>query len=479
MTNNEFISCDICNEIFNLRIQMGNYNIPFNIVCPNCSTKIKGMYNLENDSSERLFLTNAHKVEEIGESFKGYCVELSAEFPTKKMFYRDLSSPGKMLEASGFTPFLRNLTFYPSHELATKSVQNSMRFADFFKEDWDFLYAYFNLFWNEKYDILFPKLEKLISKIETSPINKVNNKMDAAMSLHQILVTATGLGSVLPESSLTEYMEIAKVIGKDTQIPDSSILEYSNFLKNDFNNIEKNALDVVSSFSKIYNQLIPVVALKNSSVLDTIDKDEFGIMTTNFEELSSFYAQSYEWILDNIDIVIGLNNAVERGDSQLCFNKKSLDDLKLLSTKYNKLDYLKSEEAFSKPAENLKNRIRNAIQHFSREIDYSTQKITFIDSHRGKESTERIFLIDFASLCLENFYFVIYILELIYNLRKISYKSEGIILSEENVNVKSTQAILKNEPAKNKKIGRNKPCPCGSGLKYKKCHGKNRGMVND
>ncbi len=26
---------------------------------------------------------------------------------------------------------------------------------------------------------------------------------------------------------------------------------------------------------------------------------------------------------------------------------------------------------------------------------------------------------------------------------------------------------------KGKKIGRNDPCPCGSGLKYKKCHGKN------
>jgi preprotein translocase subunit SecA len=22
------------------------------------------------------------------------------------------------------------------------------------------------------------------------------------------------------------------------------------------------------------------------------------------------------------------------------------------------------------------------------------------------------------------------------------------------------------------KVGRNDPCPCGSGLKYKKCHGK-------
>ncbi|MFP3541500.1 SEC-C metal-binding domain-containing protein, partial [Pseudomonas sp. SIMBA_044] len=27
-------------------------------------------------------------------------------------------------------------------------------------------------------------------------------------------------------------------------------------------------------------------------------------------------------------------------------------------------------------------------------------------------------------------------------------------------------------PAKTKKLGRNDPCPCGSGLKYKKCHGR-------
>jgi len=25
---------------------------------------------------------------------------------------------------------------------------------------------------------------------------------------------------------------------------------------------------------------------------------------------------------------------------------------------------------------------------------------------------------------------------------------------------------------KNKKVGRNEPCPCGSGKKYKKCHGR-------
>lgn len=31
---------------------------------------------------------------------------------------------------------------------------------------------------------------------------------------------------------------------------------------------------------------------------------------------------------------------------------------------------------------------------------------------------------------------------------------------------------VKNTPIKVEKIGRNVPCPCGSGLKYKKCHGK-------
>ena len=31
-----------------------------------------------------------------------------------------------------------------------------------------------------------------------------------------------------------------------------------------------------------------------------------------------------------------------------------------------------------------------------------------------------------------------------------------------------------NEPMKKKKIGRNDPCPCGSGKKYKHCHGKNQ-----
>jgi len=45
--------------------------------------------------------------------------------------------------------------------------------------------------------------------------------------------------------------------------------------------------------------------------------------------------------------------------------------------------------------------------------------------------------------------------------------------------IKKQQSIIKNNSTRSRishskpnKIGRNKPCFCGSGLKYKKCHGK-------
>ena len=37
---------------------------------------------------------------------------------------------------------------------------------------------------------------------------------------------------------------------------------------------------------------------------------------------------------------------------------------------------------------------------------------------------------------------------------------------------KQDQEQQKNKPIRKKKIGRNEPCPCGSGKKYKKCHGR-------
>ena len=36
----------------------------------------------------------------------------------------------------------------------------------------------------------------------------------------------------------------------------------------------------------------------------------------------------------------------------------------------------------------------------------------------------------------------------------------------------SEEKVAKKKPKKSQKIGRNDPCPCGSGKKYKQCCGK-------
>jgi len=54
------------------------------------------------------------------------------------------------------------------------------------------------------------------------------------------------------------------------------------------------------------------------------------------------------------------------------------------------------------------------------------------------------------------------------------------VFGPDNKELKKTSSLSKNENPKEtkkknrQKIGRNDPCPCGSGLKYKHCCGKNR-----
>ena len=134
-------------------------------------------------------------------------------------------------------------------------------------------------------------------------------------------------------------------------------------------------------------------------------------------------------------------------------------------------NYIDIAEFFSKPLESLDNKVRNAIQHFDAEIDYTSQEITFTNTSKGNKVIINYSLIDFAKLCIENFCLVIYLLELVYNLRKLDYIINKNIspipnLTLENFHTKTTHA---SRTKKKKKIGRNAPCPCGSNKKYKKC----------
>ncbi|SPT61013.1 Uncharacterised protein [Aerococcus viridans] len=47
--------------------------------------------------------------------------------------------------------------------------------------------------------------------------------------------------------------------------------------------IERKAFDLISQYIQIFEQLIPIVVLKNTNSLKNVDKDKYGIMTAKYE----------------------------------------------------------------------------------------------------------------------------------------------------------------------------------------------------
>lgn len=444
MTTNYFVSCNVCGTTINLRAQIGFYNIPFNIYCPNCQTHINGILVINQDKlGIDLQIENA-SIDSKAEKPCGklYCAELSAEFPTSKMYLRDY-------DRYDLPAFIRNMKFYSDDKEAVEATEDAMLFSKYFSSRWKEIKVLYELFWNNKYSLLYPNLENEIGNYDYMPLTRVVNDFDACMALHQLFITTTGLTYALDKQELVNYTRISKLVTQNIDVI-IQVQKYTQNVSLNFNSLEKKSFKLIDIFIGLYEQLIPVVALRNSKCLDNVNKEKYGIMTTNIEELTSFYASSYEWILENIDVVIALNNIVSRNNYNECINGKTIDSLVHTGSKIRKLEYLDKSEPFSPPTDSLKNRVRNSIQHVNCDINYETQELVFLDSYRGKTKEVKMYLIDFADLCLENFSIIIYILELVYNLRKANYQSIGLIPSFVNIDDKDKTRIKGS-----KKIGRN------------------------
>lgn len=461
MTNNEFIACENCDTRINLRIQQGFYDIPFNTQCPKCKTSISGKVYLENGYN--LALEGATIVEYDGAS-ELCTVELSAEFPTQKMFYRKRPAKGQIDYIP--TPFLRTAQLYGNE--TQNIIQKSMLFAEN-RTRLNTLKRSYELYWNQQYDILYPKLEKDLQEFPIVNTTKIHNELIAHQVLHYFLISTTGITGVLETEELKKYTSIGSGIIKNTDYH-HLLLDFIQNTDFNFTKFEQKTFTLIDKFSKIYDQLVPVISLRNTGAINSIDKDSQGIMTANFDELSDFYAKSYEWILENIWILGILNNLFIRNDINKFPNGKTYQEF-IKAPKGNRLHngYIKIDETFSKPLGSLNNKLRNAIQHFDIDIDYTSQEIAIPITSKEKKKIKKYYLIDFANLCIDNFDLTIYLLEIVYNLRKLDYIINKNLSPIAHLTLSNTYNKTKRSSQIKKKIGRNDPCPCNSGKKYKKC----------
>ena len=88
-------------------------------------------------------------------------------------------------------------------------------------------------------------------------------------------------------------------------------------------------------------------------------------------------------------------------------------------------------------------------------------KITYIPNPKDRAKKKTEYLLEFENEAMHMFQAILGVSEYLYRLRELELMYEG------------KMPIMVPERANwPKKIGRNELCPCGSGKKYKRCHGR-------
>ena len=406
------VQCEYCKSKIRMRFQMGYFDIPFDFCCPSCGVHIYGIRKITN---QHTFTSNNASKIDCDLDNVDYYADFSVELPHSKI--RKYISLDEMVE-NGFSPFMMTSSLFKENTYPCL-VQKMGHLLEFRDSLWPRIIPLYDLFFNRKIKLTCEPLRNI------SPKYTVHNELDVMMSLHQCVVI--GLNHMLPEDTLGIFSRLSEEIYNNSNIAKLDPLIDTLGGKTYFESIAKRLGKIYSRWLSDFEKYIPVVMLSLGNAKEKFDRERYGIATTSFEDMKSFFADSYEMILEMVDIPIFLNNLVVRGNHN-CFhanaNVTSIEKYYNLQ-KSERVKSLVEDEPFSKIIL-LERNVRNAIAHYTYEFDAGTQKITFLDKYKSNEKSVEMYLIDLAFLCYGNMEILLYFNELMYALRKWNYRKTGM-----------------------------------------------------
>lgn len=412
MVKSTSVECNFCNEKILLRFQIGYFDIPFDFSCPNCDVSI---YGIKKINENNLIISNAKEIIEEINNIKFYG-NFSTEFLNKKISsFNGLDD----IINNGTSPFMNTAIMFDNYEKYQNVIEKMCKFLRFKESFLNKIKPLYELFFNQKLDLIEKPL------LEFSENYIIKNDLDAEIALHQLITM--GMNHIMPPNTLKEYTNMANklMLGKEI----NETIKFIEFIETKINTKElsEKIIEIYDRWINDFEKYMSVIILSVANKTDQIDKEKYGISTINFKDMRTFYADSYELILEMITLPVGLNNIIERKNYD-CFPANSkINKFKTFfnNTKYQRLDALKDDEEFSKYL-NINNNVRNSIAHFDYKINNETQLITFYDKYKSNEKLIEMYLFDFALLCYENIKFIVYLNELFYNIKKINYIKNGL-----------------------------------------------------
>ncbi len=460
MQMNYYLKCDICGAVSNLKYQMGySTRHPIRFKCQ-CGVSLRGEYSEKNGIN----FENAQIVDDQPNQLPALVVYSSGDFLTKPPFI-----PKKIEQLFMPTSFI-SATFYLDYDQFRKEFSFVVRYRD---ELHQINRAINELYFAGNKNLLVETINKYYSGQIFNL--KTNNDMDIFRSVAKINQI-----QFLNSKESDAVMKIMSLYQKAVSERRTELERYISFLKK-LNRLERWKKRIYNLCDTVYEKidlLIPIISIDFYKG----DKEEmldgrFAITTTSFEDIKQLYVDLYELIAEVLILLVGFDNVLERGDYEKLkpvagLKVNSLSDMANMRNKGNIIKFLDNGgKACELVCKCLSSNTRNSIGHYdydSEEIANSLgQKIKFYNVNNKDEFEEKTL----TQICYDiwQMYNCMGVFsELIYRLEMHSRILEGQHPSEGDDFCKTTSGCQKNR----KKIYPNDKCPCGSGLKYKKCCGK-------
>ena len=450
MVYNCFIKCQVCGSITRIRLQVGQQNgHPVIVTCGNCGTSLSGYVKIGQSTPRLEFeFDNADIINKADNA--DYMVECSGEFPTIKQCKAD------SVDDIIITPFIRAMDCMKdenSFELFGETVSQLNATAVKWKD------------YKRILDLFQNKSVYLVQEIKKEFEDKYFQCRDESEILKAVhMIEVRCFYSPLKREILDDLSFSSDIIKLDsTQM--KKMIDFLN-THDGYHLDEMQALiyKLYEEFVDVYQALIPALLLQYCKD-KAFDLEIEGSTTSTFDTVKQFYLDVYEALGNLLIIPVALNNVKYRADVEKLAlvekNAVSLEDFIGL-TKATRYHFCLKNEIYTDFLGVIVNpKLRNAIGHNDVEYDTVSQLITYIPNPKDRMKKKTEYLLEFENEAVHMFQGVLAISEYIYQLRELELMFAGKI------------PIMARMPiSKSKKIGRNEPCPCGSGKKYKYCHGK-------
>lgn len=449
MVFNTFIKCQVCGCITRVRLQVGwQEEHPIEVACGKCGISLSGSVKIRQDRPGLSF--SFDNADDVQDEDADYIVECSGEFPTAKQ------AEAADLEGLVITPFIRYINCMKTDESYEEFVQAVSKLNETAKK-WKSYKRILNLAKN-KSEYLTQEIQKEFSGYYF----QCRDESEILRAVHMIEVH--GLYSALRKDILDDISFSAGILKMDSAQTNSLVDFLNSHDGFHLEELQELIYKVYDEFMMVYQRLIPALAIQYCKD-DSFDFEREGSTTSSFDNVKQFYLDAYEALGNLMIIPVALNNIKYRSDinsmNPIENNVNSLEDYIKL-TKASRYHLCLDSEVYTGFLKILVNaKLRNAIGHNDVEYNSVDQLITYIPNPKDRTKKRTEYLLEFENEAMRMFQGILGISEYLYRLRELALIYDGKIpfMVQERENWR-------------KKIGRNEPCPCGSGKKYKFCHGK-------